>query len=345
MKNLMKNKRIKKYNKQRATPSEKPEKKIVKEQPVPLSPSWVVYVINFFVVLILLQLSTPQNGIAQTLGASVFSCGAGKLQLSTYLHRSTIGQSVIGKISNPMADAHHLGFWNKAFALIRGTGGIVISLPIMSANVGDTVSIPLVVVSSSNILNLGQQDFTTRIRFNNTVLRLLDASVPLSFEGGNAVISLKGTIKQEQGIIATLRFKVMMGDAPRTALQIDTFGIGASTTYNIVKKNGELSIKDLCEAGDTTRLIYRVAETELLAIRPNPVESMAEIDLMLSESGFTTLTLTDLSGRNVATIWEGEAVKGLFTKIFVVGTLGNGQYFLQLKTPNELFVSKLIISK
>ncbi len=158
-------------------------------------------------------------------------------------------------------------------------------------------------------------------------------------------MEITGKITQSAQILATVNFKVMLGNADRTPLVLDTITIENQSGLRVNKTNGEILIKDLCRSGDTVRLFKRVAPATLVAIRPNPVGASADIDFVLSESGCTSLTITDLKGQPVLTVWEADATLGNYTQRLNGMGLSDGEYFLQLRTPNELFTSKLIIRK
>lgn len=299
-----------------------------------------IYVI---VTMVLLLATTTTQ--AQQLGASVVGSGGVSFQERGILFRSTLGQSAIGRVQSATgAIQHNVGYWYSAYESIRRSGGAVISLPLMEANLNDTIQVPLVLVSSANVLGRNE-GFTAQIRYNSTLLKLLTPGIPISYKGMDAIVEVSGDIKQAAGILSTLTFKVLMGNAPTTLLSIDSIDIGKNNKYHIVRKNGEVVILDLCEAGDTTRLFIRSVVASISSIRPNPVSSTAEIDVTIGDEGHSQLQLLDLSGRIVSQIWDGSVPKGMYTIPFHANTLSSGTYFLQLQTPNEIFVKQLIIQR
>lgn len=301
-------------------------------------------VVIVWVIVLILGIDTTYVH-AQQLGASVMGSGGTTIQEHSILYRSTLGQASIGRVQSSTGTMqHNVGFWYTSYASIRRSGGAVVSLPRMEANLYDTIDVPLMLVSSANILGRNE-GFTARIRYNSTLLKLLSPNIPISYKGMDAIIDITGDINQAQGILATLKFKVLMGDAPSTPLLIDNISIGTNNKYSVIRKNGEIVILDLCRAGDTTRLFVRGIVASIAGIRPNPVTSTAQIDITIGEEGYSSLNLLDLSGRTVAHVWEGNISKGVYTQPFLVNTLSSGTYFLQLQTANEIFVKQLIIQR
>lgn len=315
------------------------------EQLQPTRPTWVVYLINFWGIVLLLSVVASAITYAQQLGTSVISNGGVLINEHNNRHCATVGQTAIGRTQVLVGvQEHYAGFWYSAYASIRRSGGAVVSLPVMDANLNDIIDVPLVLVSSVNILGRNE-GFTTSIRYNASLLKLLTANIPIVYSGNDAVITISGTITQATGILATLQFKVLMGDAPATPLVIDSFTIGKNNKYSIVRKNGEVTILDLCKAGDTTRLFRRTLAASIASIKPNPVVNSATIDVTLGEEGYTQLYLLDLTGKQVSTVWQGTSKTGSYSFPFDVNTLSDGSYFLQLLTPNDMYVKQLIIQR
>ncbi|MBL7976591.1 MAG: hypothetical protein JNJ85_16855, partial [Candidatus Kapabacteria bacterium] len=145
---------------------------------------------------------------------SVVGSGAATIIQPNVVHRSTIGQSLIGRISATELQ-HNIGFWYTAAESIRGNGGAVLSLPVMDAHLDDIISVPLVLVSSSALLT-GTEQFRASIRFNKTILQPLDATGNVVYQGDDAILTVSGVIGKASGILSTMRFKVCMGNTAQT---------------------------------------------------------------------------------------------------------------------------------
>jgi hypothetical protein len=115
-------------------------------------------------------------------------------------------------------------------------------------------------------------------------------------------------------------------------LHMDEDGDGtedAVATHGLTFKEGGSTAVDVPGAPLDAALPTRV---ELAAPWPNPVTGIATVRFALPRAGEVTLTLYDIAGRRVRTLFRGPATAGPGALQMDCGGLARGLYFLQLAT-------------
>ncbi len=83
----------------------------------------------------------------------------------------------------------------------------------------------------------------------------------------------------------------------------------------------------------------------LLTCTPNPVHRTAWIEFQLPVSGDYSIDVYDVTGKLVANGQRGNREAGVHGFLFDLSRLASGIYYLNLKTPNNIATSKLILVK
>jgi len=82
-----------------------------------------------------------------------------------------------------------------------------------------------------------------------------------------------------------------------------------------------------------------------VSIFPNPTVETATVSFELEKASELKITLMDLSGRELFTVFDGFTVEGFFTKTFCTKNLSSGVYFLQILIDGKYVVEKVVIEK
>ncbi|MEX1274312.1 MAG: T9SS type A sorting domain-containing protein, partial [Bacteroidota bacterium] len=106
---------------------------------------------------------------------------------------------------------------------------------------------------------------------------------------------------------------------------------------------------------DGTYEYYHAAEVEvglmpkrleLFPNVPNPFNPTTSIGFTLPEDGHGTLKVFDILGREIQTLFEGEAEAGrLHQSVFDAGSLSSGIYFSRLEYKGQVLVKKMILMR
>jgi hypothetical protein len=111
--------------------------------------------------------------------------------------------------------------------------------------------------------------------------------------------------------------------------------------------NGCVSASGLAEQnGDPTSESFMEKAHAQLTSSPNPTNGPSQVTFETVMTGRTLLEVYDLSGRNVATLFNQIAQEGQSYRLYFDGSgLPNGIYIYRLTTENEVIVEKFIIAK
>lgn len=83
----------------------------------------------------------------------------------------------------------------------------------------------------------------------------------------------------------------------------------------------------------------------LLQNSPNPFNNETVITYSLKKASNVTIEVTDLTGRVISVIDEGNRTAGTYTASFNAGKLAAGTYFYTLKTENGSLTNRMIIKR
>lgn len=210
-----------------------------------------------------------------------------------------------------------------------------------SAYSGDTVEIPITLSDTSNFAETGIKSINFQLSYNPTLLE------PLNYY--NKIINDKTALINFDSIqinlpeLANIKFISGLGNSETSALSILNVSSNGGTS-DFEARDGEFTLLGICPEGGL-RLI-NPNDTMTFDVKPNPSSGIINIDLNLTESGRATLTLTDLTGKELKTLFDKEInVYGKYSVILSTNNLNSGKYFLILKTPTLIKSGKIEVLK
>ncbi len=118
---------------------------------------------------------------------------------------------------------------------------------------------------------------------------------------------------------------ITISDTLQTRLQVALHGNGITTAVHIITRDNLSSAP------------------ELMQNYPNPFNPSTTIGFRIQASGFTTLKVYDLLGREVQTLVAGELGPGMYQAAFDRQHLASGVYFYQLRTGRSTLMKTLLI--
>jgi len=223
---------------------------------------------------------------------------------------------------------------------IGGITSISVYIPAFSGSPGDIVSIiPGIVVSPIVDVTL---PFSYTLTFDQSLLS------PIGPKGSSLArrrtIIVYDTLVHGKPRSNPIQFIVGLGDQDSTSVQPAQLAIGSGCAVQSSFGDGVFHLLNVCRSGGT-RLFDPSVTVAISAAHPNPAASLTTISLDLAEAGYTTLKVFDALGREVATLFAGDAIAGKTSIQFDVSSLSPGTYIYRLKTPSQIFSRKLIVRR
>lgn len=294
--------------------------------------------LQMLLIISILLAFAPCVGDAQTtlqrtvLGSSAITAGGRNGGI-----RGTLGQTIIGKSTA----THDLskGFW---YRVPKATASIVV--PRGEGDIGTTVTVPIVLAASRNLLATGSRDIVVTLRYNRTVL-VSKGAFPIRFDGDDAVMTIATSVKDTLGIIAEVPFVVALGNADKTTLRIESVEWPASPFIKTSRTDGEFSVLGVCREGDTVRLIKRGTGTGIVSISPMPIATTATITFSAGRQGWYKIIVVDALGKEHATLADAYYTVGRHTVEFPSSMVPSGQYHLVLLSESETHSRAMVIEK
>ncbi|MBM2813840.1 MAG: type sorting protein [Ignavibacteria bacterium] len=204
---------------------------------------------------------------------------------------------------------------------------------------GDSVIIPITVTNSGQSNDCRNPDYSLLLRFDNSILTPIKSTPNGYRTGSDRIIRLDfdSSIAQKD-----MEFIASLGSSTCTELTIDSL-ISLCPDIKTKKYNGRFCLDEIC-IQPQPRLFLDSGTVFLLPCHPNPVNNESVIRFGVVESGRTNLSLYNIFGEKVATIFDKQVSVGIFEAGFVANYLPDGIYFCVMQTPSQRFSNKLIIS-
>jgi len=143
--------------------------------------------------------------------------------------------------------------------------------------------------------------------------------------------------------LAFFPFKVALGNNDRDTIIIsDIYPIAGYT--DIDSSAGIFTLDNVCYENGP-RLFESVESLELMPVKPNPAQDIAEIEFEIIEDAVTEVYIIDIFGLKRAEILNKYMKAGRYSLIFDISQLPTGCYFYILKTLTQMKSGKLQISR
>ncbi len=128
---------------------------------------------------------------------------------------------------------------------------------------------------------------------------------------------------------------------PGTGVYITTFNQGEDTLY-YYGKNINIDLIKITETEDTDNIVNNFSLSQNF---PNPFNPSTNISFTIPNSGFVTLKVYDILGKEIATLINEELNAGNYTKTFNATNLSSGVYFYKLQTSKFSETKKMILMR
>jgi hypothetical protein len=212
--------------------------------------------------------------------------------------------------------------------------------------VGETVRVPLMLNGSSGLNLSSATAFSARVRLDGPSLEPAMSLLDDRRVNNERILTVSGNRapSQTEGTLLELSLRGLLGTAPCTRVLLDSLWWN-DIQVRVVRGDAicEICVK-ICEEGGA-RLFDGAGRVQLFQNRPNPFNTMTEIDYEVIERGVTRLYVSDMLGRRVATLVDGEVEPGLYRVRFDAGGLSSGSYVCVLITPSSVLSILMIVAE
>lgn len=248
---------------------------------------------------------------------------------------SRVYVATIGTYTVTVVDSNGCTAESGPFTPLAATSA-TIALPVIEAAPGEPVKIPITMKTSVNLDRSRVERFSGELRFDKSLLILTDSRFTSTIDGDQQVVKIEGSRPElmTQGDLLTIDFMAALGNKLTTPLELRRFlwldGLSGATAMTL--EPGRFNLLDICETGGH-RLLDASGNVGIKAARPNPINTIAEIEYEVNEHGRTQLFIVDLLGRQVATLVDGNIQPGGYLVQLDASQLASGTYFCVLQTP------------
>ena len=300
---------------------------------------------HYITGLTLVLLTTLGASAQHRVDRGVMGSGGGTTGSSGHFVSGTLSQTAAGLISRENRNLTGIGFWHKAFV----EADVLVRFPIVEAEVGTNVTIPLILDNSQGLLRYGPRSFKATIRFNRSLLEPRGTTPPCTPDGDDCVMEISGQLAGTLAdTLARLEFTAVLGNAESTPLTIDTvvWEQHGESKFTARKENGEFRLLGVCREGDHVRLIRGGGPASRLQAIPNITDGTTRLDFVANETGNVRIALVDPLGREQSLLFESEAEAARLYQLNVdLGNLPTGGYFIVMQAGRERLIERIQIQK
>jgi hypothetical protein len=299
--------------------------------------------IQAFVACIMLALPLADVSAQNILGRGVLSSGGIGMSTSSGMRMNgSVSQSAIG-ITRSAQSVGELGYW---YTIMQARPGYsVIMIPNIQASIGQQFVLPLMHSTSAAMFAGSPRSFVATIRFNKTMIEILD-DVAFEETDTDYIVTLTGSTADTLSTLASLNVRARLGNDTTTQMVIEDFQWMNADGFRprIELVGGTFSTIGVCVEGGVPRLVRSLNLTSIAAF-PNPADVTTRVSIRMQEEAHVRVTIHDLGGQSQLTIDDATLKKGLHTYNVDLETLPSGVYMLRLETPTEVLSHQLIIRK
>lgn len=227
-----------------------------------------------------------------------------------------------------------------------------------SGAVDEFIDIPLLL--EQNLGGTAVRSWEGTVAFDRTMLHPVsvsttgtlssDMQLTMNYENASGRLLLSATtsplnldgLRAGTGAIAIMRFKVLVGSGPTTALRIEPdFAFTSGRARVESRIDGSFTLVDYCEA-DNTRFVRDAGGLLLLPNSPNPFSGQTIIEYSIAKEGEVDLRVYDRMGREAALLVSARQSAGRHRIVFDGAALRPGVYFTVLRSGTDSVVRKVL---
>ncbi|MBU3699051.1 MAG: hypothetical protein FGM33_03440 [Candidatus Kapabacteria bacterium] len=252
----------------------------------------------------------------------------------------SLGQPVIGIVQR---HPKHLeqGFWYGASRIHDANGWhTTVTLPQITGRNGQTIEIPITMVSTQKMFVAGVKHWTARIRFNKSMLEPRDLTT-IEEADKHYIVTLKGRATDTIQRLASFRAFVRLGNDTATDLTFESFTWDEPSRMRIYAENGLFTDLSICKAGGPR--LTAVAGHPILRVMPQPITDKGEVICDFGQAEDIQVVIYDGNGTAVRELFTGSVPAGEFRLPFTTMDLAAGPYVMSVRTRWHSVAEQFII--
>jgi hypothetical protein len=218
----------------------------------------------------------------------------------------------------------------------------VVRIPELVAAPGETVVVPLELVSSEGLALSGARTFTATVRVAKSIFAPDPPVAAWTDLGTERSIALTGTWPDTTGVLATFSGLAMLGAVEQIPLDIVDFA-WIEGSVRVTTIDGSLRLL-VCEEGGV-RLYDANGVQGIRAAAPNPFNAMSVLTWSVIERAPARLVVMDALGREVAVLHDRHTEPGTYTSVFDATALPSGMYHAVLVAGTGVSFTRLLLVK
>ncbi len=219
-----------------------------------------------------------------------------------------------------------------------------IRIGIDSAYAGELVDLPIILSDPQTVYAQGARILRVKYLYNSTLLENLpgDPGTTLIRAVGIGDIGLTLT-NAPDSIIGRLHFRAGLGNAPNTALQIDSASTDSPNAL-LVPTDGLFSLRGICYEGGP-RLMNPSGTPSINVPTRITTGSHLPVAITLIEEGRTKLYLADMLGRTTKIYLNEVVLPGNRHLTLDLTAIPTGTYLLVLETPTTQLTRSIEVTR
>jgi hypothetical protein len=229
-----------------------------------------------------------------------------------------------------------------------------VSVPAITARVGEVIRIPIRLDASSNLAVTGTRSFEATLVARKSVLWPMAIYTARSGDSASFIadrtnefmrvaMNVRQSITPVPAVMAELECLVLLGDTDRTDLGLEGFKWlnGQATTTST---SGSLNITGICDQGGM-RFVKPSSSRFGLTAAPNPFNPRTVLSFQTETDGMVQLDINNVLGIKVKTLVRSSLPAGKHKCVFDASEFPSGTYFVVLHTPAGSGLIRILLEK
>jgi hypothetical protein len=207
------------------------------------------------------------------------------------------------------------------------------AVPTVEAEPGDEITFPLQIKSGVNTNDSNTRSYTASLHYEKSLLAPLDNNSCV-YVGDSCQLTVSGTRQQTGNILTLLRFRALLGKVDSTVIRIASFQWN-DPSVSVVAESGLYRMKGTC-IGTTRHFLADGKVVAAATVRPNPASNELIVDVTMPKASYLKITLFDVVGREVGTIFSGETKSETMSFHYSLSDIQNGVYTVRISSGSEV---------